>query len=538
MSSSKSTPQQLVRMIEELSGPTISPPDIEWALDVPAGRQLLDWVTRQVHIPEQPRSGAGAEHGTDHSILWKIALEKGELEIWQRALELSLVTPLVVLTPENAIELPLHPPGYCPPASLRALTSDILSEKELIDGRVDVLERQNKLLQSQSRKLRQDLKSIKQSTQAIRNAILGKETEISELSIRIDSTITAVVQSTRQLISSLNMNDPRSSQDDTPRHPYQYPALLASIVESLNGLSSAFGRYVTATLAEGLEGETNVTDLHLEAARLEAAITSSEKEQSEGTYAKELEEMCKRLENGESWESLVVEADEPSVKDMIEAAWRLDLAKQLKSLDGGLDQAQYLLRHTLIPPTALVHAALARSEDSVQDVWAHAQALVEELDDIAFGDAEAGASPVSDTTSSANGYIEARIRELLMEFHALRFPDTPPPVYIDRVDVLAALKDVHAEYDASIEAESAWCSDVPHAISSLESTHVPLLSALRLHAPLPSKPVLSLPADAQELERVAKAEGNRLMDVIENLQKEVGIDSRGQKKMDSFIKGN
>lgn len=70
-----SAPQRLVSMISRLGGPDISPEEIEWATDLPAGKNLLEWFTNQ--FPNDLSVGGGWSE-TDW-VAWKdITLEREE----------------------------------------------------------------------------------------------------------------------------------------------------------------------------------------------------------------------------------------------------------------------------------------------------------------------------------------------------------------------------------------------------------------------------------------------------------------------------
>lgn len=66
------TIQKFLSVVFRLGGPDISPEEIEWATDLPAGKQLMEWFENQlVNEPEG--------HNEMDLVAWKdIALERNE----------------------------------------------------------------------------------------------------------------------------------------------------------------------------------------------------------------------------------------------------------------------------------------------------------------------------------------------------------------------------------------------------------------------------------------------------------------------------
>jgi hypothetical protein len=47
---------ELTSIISELGGPSVPPADLSWALDIPAGRSLIEWLVAQLGEPGDERS--------------------------------------------------------------------------------------------------------------------------------------------------------------------------------------------------------------------------------------------------------------------------------------------------------------------------------------------------------------------------------------------------------------------------------------------------------------------------------------------------
>ena len=71
------TPNQLSSIILALGGPHIQVEDIQWAIDLPAGKKLVDWIAAQLLDNEIDDDG----HGSYQAALRNIALEAGEVDM-------------------------------------------------------------------------------------------------------------------------------------------------------------------------------------------------------------------------------------------------------------------------------------------------------------------------------------------------------------------------------------------------------------------------------------------------------------------------
>jgi hypothetical protein len=75
----RSAPSKLSAIISALSGPPIQVEDIEWALALPAGKKLVDWIAAQL-LDEEIESENGTNNANYQAALRDIALEAGEVE--------------------------------------------------------------------------------------------------------------------------------------------------------------------------------------------------------------------------------------------------------------------------------------------------------------------------------------------------------------------------------------------------------------------------------------------------------------------------
>ena len=78
------TTTQVLGIISHLGGPQCSPEELSWAEDIPAGKQLLEWLADQTtHDLRQDDSEDDAISREDHlaAFLAPISLYQGELDM-------------------------------------------------------------------------------------------------------------------------------------------------------------------------------------------------------------------------------------------------------------------------------------------------------------------------------------------------------------------------------------------------------------------------------------------------------------------------
>ena len=82
MSTSQPPIFQVLKMITHLGGPECSPEELQWAMDIPAGKQLLEWLASQVSDETQTNESS-TEHRSRHinAALSSIALCQDELDV-------------------------------------------------------------------------------------------------------------------------------------------------------------------------------------------------------------------------------------------------------------------------------------------------------------------------------------------------------------------------------------------------------------------------------------------------------------------------
>lgn len=76
-----SATERLIDIVAHLGGPRIIPGDIEWAVDLPAGKQLVDWIAAQLDSDDERGSDGGVDRALRVSMK-DIALEPEEVYLW------------------------------------------------------------------------------------------------------------------------------------------------------------------------------------------------------------------------------------------------------------------------------------------------------------------------------------------------------------------------------------------------------------------------------------------------------------------------
>lgn len=73
-----SASQKLVSVISYLGGPNITSGDIDWAIDLPAGKRLIEWLADQVDDEQVSNAGDSGVERRYYVALKSVALEQEE----------------------------------------------------------------------------------------------------------------------------------------------------------------------------------------------------------------------------------------------------------------------------------------------------------------------------------------------------------------------------------------------------------------------------------------------------------------------------
>lgn len=105
--------ETVTTIVSLLGGPDINPEEIDWALDLPAGQKLLEWLVSQVQLELSADDASGI--GTSDSLraaLQAIALEDHELQMYVSLISVTLALIFVGcgMPPEGRPPRCLAPP--------------------------------------------------------------------------------------------------------------------------------------------------------------------------------------------------------------------------------------------------------------------------------------------------------------------------------------------------------------------------------------------------------------------------------------------
>ncbi|THH13008.1 hypothetical protein EW146_g7165 [Bondarzewia mesenterica] len=464
-----SLPQNLVDVISRLGGPNFSAADLEWAMDLPEGHQLVEWFASQF------------ETDGDESAIYNIALEKDELDInlfcsKRRASQMQAAAQELAKT-------------------ITTLKSSISKIDHDIDGR-------------QERLAELSIKADSAMSLSERSAF-----QMLDATNFID---VAKLQSRLQVLSDL-----RSEIITLYRLSLEpEPELMspASLQTEVSRLQSAFDALPSA-------------ETLIDAAKCDEVVKICEQLETLGK-ADDVEKILQKMvaDDGKISEVMLRSntLQRPDLKLEIEQAWKLDNARILENRERLLDQVScevfFLFTHSsvksantpldvktvdawtnsLLPALTSLHMLLADSTFLVQETEALIYALHEEKLDIiaavkASRQAVTGAGEKESEKKVAE-VLEEELTNVLKSQQHLRSEDAPPLVLLNHSDLVDELKAQSQRVQSLERAEAAWLSKLPQALSLLSSSHTALLETLYLNSPMNTSPPLAPPAEFIALE--------------------------------------
>lgn len=161
-----------------LGGPAVTPSDIEWVVDLPAGKQLVDWIVAQVEgAPESDEaiSQLSNEQGLK-ACLSDIALETEELETLRKAQQLNLAV-------QDSDQWLLS--KYLSPSRLRSRQLYMDSETAILQAEAKDLRHRLQTMKSACNTAKQTLKDLSHEIKEADTSIHNGQERLSELSINV-----------------------------------------------------------------------------------------------------------------------------------------------------------------------------------------------------------------------------------------------------------------------------------------------------------------------------------------------------------------
>ncbi|KAJ6590037.1 hypothetical protein DFH09DRAFT_221007 [Mycena vulgaris] len=525
--------ETITTIVSLLGGPNLNAEDIGWALDLPAGRRLLEWLVSQVEFEAADDSSESLR-----AALQAISVEDDELQML-RATRKATTALATQLEPKVLSR-------YMPPWRLRAKEEYMGAEAALLETETEVLKARLHQTKIASQTLAQAIKSIAAEIEETDNDILGTEDRLSELSLQADATIMAAVNSSMGLLDELDMANDQSPHAQSLSAASSISAAISHRFRSqMRAIDSAASRLPAPS---ELQAECARVDNALNAPRAEGKSLVSMA--ADAAFIQEVARLCEALEDpdtgADSLAAVLAQHHTPpappppvDVKAELEGAWALDQAIILDARGAILDEAIAAFSDTLLPPLTALHDDLAATNSHMREAEALAGALQGEIKDIVedlyAAQEPPGSSDASVSTEDAE--LQAGLVNLLKKLKDLRPRDATPLVLLSQEDILGELTSVYERAEVSRRQEEDWTANLLPALRVLEAAHAPLLDVAYAHSPMNTSPPFALPMDIQAVQADAKIKANDLGDAIAKLQEDVKTleTDRAKRRLEHFV---
>ncbi|KAF7370705.1 hypothetical protein MSAN_00703700 [Mycena sanguinolenta] len=521
-------------IVSLLGGPQFNPEDIDWALDLPAGQRLLDWLVSQVEIPGSPAKNTDASPSLA-AALHAVALEDDEIRSRH-------ATKKPATTVDRFAPSEIHstvPSGYIAPWRLRAKEEFTLEEAARLEAETESLKARLKQAKIASQSLTQALKFLASEIETTESDIQAAESGLSELSLKADAAILGSVNASIGLVDKCTPNDSAEAQDES----------LLTAVSSVCATATDHFRQQMQTIDVAERHLPSPAELLSECGRLDAALR---KTGADPLLNRELARLCTELEDSDTGKDALAtmlaekprhQGQRPStdVAAELEAAWARDQAALLDARAAVLDEAIAAFSESLLPPLTALHNNITAQNAHMNEAQAYIGALGAEIQDITENVRAAQESQPKPSTLGAEENqdmeLQAGLTSLLKQLKDLRPPDASPLILLSQEDILNELRDIYTRAEASRRREEEWVANLLPTLRNLETGHAPLLNASYAHSPLNSSTPFSVPPDVQAVYADAKSKADALGEAINKLQEDVkGVtNDRAKRKMEQFI---
>ncbi|KAJ7099451.1 hypothetical protein B0H15DRAFT_820305 [Mycena belliarum] len=534
--------ETITTTVSLLGGPNLSPQDIDWALDLPAGRRLLEWLVSQVDLGLPPAKDGTCASEQLHAALQAISIEDAELQMLNATRKASRTAGTRSETQSDS----KPSSDYIPPWRLKAKEEYMCAEAARLEKETEVLKARLRQTKVASQSLSQAIKCIASEIDKSDSEILAAEHDLSELSLKSDTAIRASVDSGLLLLDEVIPNQ-GSSKDR------RSPAESLSTAESVtSAISSRFQSQVRA-IDDAASRLPAPSYLQAECARLTAALFAPRvggkslfAAATDAAFEREVERLCQVLQDPQTGADALAallaedlerpEAPTIDVTAELERGWALDQAAILEAREAALDEAIAAYADTLLPPLTALHDDLAATNVRMREAQALVGALGEELQEIVEDLPEPLESPGGPSTG-ADADLQLGLVNLLKQTKDLRPRDAPPLVLLTEADILAELQRVYEWEEASKRQEEAWAADLLPRMRNLEQAHAPMLDLAYAHSHMNTSPPFALPAAVRAVQADAKTKADELGDAIAKLQEEVKTleSDRAKRRLEHFV---
>ncbi|KAF7362399.1 hypothetical protein MVEN_00587100 [Mycena venus] len=504
-------------IVSLLGGPALNAEDIDWALDLPAGQKLLEWLVSQVEIPS-------ADDGTDRSdalraALQAISLEDDEVKMLRHATKKTHHSIPATGTIEAKV-----PSGYIPPFRAREKEEYLLVEAARLEAETESLKSRLHQAKIASQSLTKAAKFLASEIEKTEGDIQVAEDGLSELSLQADAAILGSVNGSLGLIDGC-----------IPSESAKEGSLLSAVSSARAAITDRFQSQMAAIDATAHRLPTP-TGLQVECRRLDTALRKiRETGEDPDTGKNALAAVLKEKPEAQ------VQRFSSDVAAKLETAWARDQADLLDARGAVLDEAIKAFSDSILPPLTALHHNLAANNAHMDETQALIGALHEEIQDI-VDDVRAAKEPQEKTgipsaAESKDPELQAELTRLLKQLKDLRPRDAPPLILLSEEDILSELRDVYKREEDSWRQEEEWIAGLLPTLRSLETVHAPLLDAAYANSPMNSSAPFSVPPHIQAVHVDAKSKADGLGDTVSKLQEDVKplTSDRAKRRMEHFV---
>ncbi|KAH9855924.1 hypothetical protein C2E23DRAFT_874526 [Lenzites betulinus] len=572
-SGARHTIKDAIRTISHLGGPNVSEEDLEWAADIPSGRELLEWLatqaaeTRELNIPDLSNDGPQvlSDHDLYQTVISPIALYQEEQVVLNR-----LYAGRATSTRDQAAEKRLLLTDYALPSTLRSRADTLEIEAQALELRSSRVKRRTILAQSAVKDMKQTVSTVRKKNDTLESTLKQQEERLADLSIAADSVVGRCNQQAVALLDS-------ATQGDKSRTVLK--SNIASLDRARHAIASAIGHlYETldvsySALPSASELEDDAASIQERPSRVDAS-SSGASALAEAAYVEELERLTRRLDqlsprgsaqfeeqirtyatSSESTKGVPMGKITPDIRNELERAGRTDRRLLLQRQESGLDTAIREMQENLLPKLQQTYDVLRARSATTAESEAIVSALIEELEDINDTvESTKRATNVEDhgDDEDPDTILELAVTDLLKNL--LRSDGTDrPTVLLNRSDIDATLASLEERSTSTRQAEVEWGFNLRNRIAELyvqrafslsflayllflfrSGSHAALLAAAYENAPVNTSPPFAAPPLETAVKADARSKAEELTDAAVKLQKASELSSRDKRKLAAF----
>ncbi|KAK0226597.1 hypothetical protein IW262DRAFT_778017 [Armillaria fumosa] len=529
----QSSTEKLVSMVHILDGPSVKAEEIEWAMDLEAGKTLIDWLAAQ--MPSYLDVEDDNVDLAQKTVLTGLALEKEEVEALA-----NIKTNLG----DNEDPVPTLE-NYLIPSEAREHARLMDMESTYIEDEIELLRNRLKQTKIANRGMTQTMKELKREIGRTRDEISASQERLAEMSIKADSAASTSIRRASEVLDALKTEATGNASTDAQLKAYanQRTAVVARTQQQVEDIITA---------AAGLPSEAELEQVAKRVGKNLYGEGDIIKVAEDVFFCQQMQEICEELEQTDrragvanlllkvksAQERQVDEDVDMAVNDELELAWRLDQMGLLKEKLNILQNAIKDFDVNIIPPLQLLYDSVKTSVSHMAEAECLIAALGEEMENIVESCRSANDSPeIPKGTITEAETLQAGLVDLLKKLQNLRPANSEPLVLLDHQDVLRELKAIKDQEHSLKSEEERGTAALIQGLEHLRGSVNFLLSNTYQHAPLNTSPPYALPLELRNLESETQKMGEELRQSVIKLQKNVGLleSDRSTKKLQSFV---